>query len=91
VMVALAVCAIKENYWPESELIRVGQVIAKAGLPIRHQASVDRQAVIDRLKVDKKKKDDVVHFVLIKKISLPFVNGSISDRMISNVLEEMKA
>jgi len=32
----------------------------------------------------------VVHFVLIKKIGLPFVNGGISDRMISNVLEEMK-
>jgi 3-dehydroquinate synthase len=90
-MVAAARLSVKMKYLPESELIRVEQVIAEAGLPIRLQASVDQQAVIDRLKVDKKKKDDVVHFVLIKKISLPFVNGSISDRMISNVLEEMKA
>lgn len=90
-MVAAARLSVKMKYLPESELIRVEQVIAEAGLPIRLQTSVDQQAVIDRLKVDKKKKDDVVHFVLIKKIGLPFVNGGISDQMIGNVLEEMKA
>ena len=41
--------------------------------------------------VDKKKKDDVIHFVLIKKIGMPFVNGSINEQQIGDVLEEMKA
>jgi len=33
----------------------------------------------------------VVHFVLIRKIGMPFVNGSIQDETILSVLEGMKA
>jgi len=40
--------------------------------------------------MDKKKKDDVVHFVLLKKIGMPFVNGGIANNLIGNVIEEMK-
>lgn len=90
-MVGAARLSVKMKYLPESELIRVEQVIAKAGLPVRLQISLDQQAVIDRLKVDKKKKDDVVHFVLIRKIGMPFVNGGIADEMVRGVLEDMKA
>jgi 3-dehydroquinate synthetase len=40
--------------------------------------------------MDKKKKDDIIHFVLLKKIGMPFVNGGIDDKLISDVIEEMK-
>jgi len=82
---------VKMQYLSEDELIRVEHVIAQAGLPTRILASFDPKAVIGRLKMDKKKKDGVIHFVLIKKIGMPFVNGSISEQLIGDVLEEMKA
>jgi len=53
---------------------------------------IDRlRPVMDGLKMDKKKRDDVIHFVLIRKIGMPFVNGGIADGMIRSVLEGMRA
>ncbi len=46
--------------------------------------------IISRLAMDKKKKDDVVHFVLLKKIGMPFVNGGIANKLIYDVIEGMK-
>jgi 3-dehydroquinate synthetase len=40
--------------------------------------------------MDKKKKDDVVNFVLLKKIGMPFVHGGIENKLIGDVIEEMK-
>jgi 3-dehydroquinate synthase len=90
-MIAAARLSAKMHYLPNDELTRVERVIAQAGLPTRIEATVAMDAVIDHLKMDKKKKDDVIHFVLIKKIGMPFVNGSVSEQLIGNVLEEMKA
>ncbi len=90
-MIGAAKLSAKMHYLPDKDLARMENLIAAAGLPTRIAADLDVQSVIDRLKMDKKKKDDVVHFVLVKKIGLPFVNGSISDPMIAGVLEEMKA
>jgi 3-dehydroquinate synthetase len=42
------------------------------------------------LRMDKKKKGDIVHFVLLKKIGMPFVNGGIESKLINEVIEEMK-
>jgi len=90
-MIAAAKLSMKMHYLSENELTRVENMIGQAGLPTRVESVLDSQAVINRLKTDKKKKDDVVHFVLIKKIGMPFVNSSISDQLIEDVLEEMKA
>jgi 3-dehydroquinate synthase len=90
-MIAAAKLSAKMHYLPEDELTRVEKVISQAGLPEKIPATFATDAVIGRLKMDKKKKDDVIHFVLIKKIGMPFVNGSISGKMINDVLEEMKA
>ncbi len=90
-MIGAAKLSAKMRYLPDNDLARLEKVIAAAGLPTRIGAGLALQTVIERLKMDKKKKDDVVHFVLVKKIGLPFVNGSISDPMIAEVLEEMKA
>ncbi|MRR15181.1 MAG: 3-dehydroquinate synthase [Deltaproteobacteria bacterium] len=90
-MIGAARLSAKMHYLPDKDLDRLEKVIAAAGLPTRIGAAPDLPTVIDRLKMDKKKKDDVVHFVLVKKIGLPFINGGISDGMIAGVLEEMKA
>jgi len=90
-MIAAARLSAKMHYLSEDELSRVEKVIAGASLPTMIPGSFATDKVIDCLKMDKKKKDDQVHFVLVKKIGMPFVNGSISDQLIRDVLEEMKA
>ena len=90
-MIAAAKLSAKMHYLPEDELIRVEKVIASAGLPVKIPASFPAGEVLARLKMDKKKKDDQVHFVLVKKIGMPFVSSSVSEKLIGDVLEEMKA
>ena len=46
--------------------------------------------IIAQLKMDKKKKGDIIHFVLLKKIGMPFINGNIEHKLIAAVIEEMK-
>ncbi len=89
-MIAAARLSVKMHVLSEAESTRVERVVERAGLPTQIEAGIDSQAVIRRLKVDKKKKEDVVQFVLIKKIGLPFVSGGVRDEMICEVLKEMK-
>jgi 3-dehydroquinate synthase len=89
-MIAAAKLSVKMNYLKEDALNRIRDVVAKAGLPVGIPAAFSPAAVIERLKMDKKKKDGVIHFVLLKKIGMPFVNGSVGDTLIGSVLEEMK-
>ncbi len=90
-MIAAAKLSVKLHHLPEVDFIRIENMIAQAGLPTKIPASLSPEAVIGRLKMDKKKKDNVIHFVLIKKIGMPFVSGSVGDQHINDVLEEMKA
>lgn len=90
-MIAAAKLSVQLDHLPESACTRIENIIAQAGLPIKIPASLDPEEVIGRLKMDKKKKDNIIHFVLIKKIGMPFVSGSVGDAHINDVLEEMKA
>jgi 3-dehydroquinate synthetase len=40
--------------------------------------------------MDKKKKGDIIYFVLLKKIGMPFISGSVDLKLITAVIEEMK-
>ncbi|MFO7570451.1 MAG: 3-dehydroquinate synthase family protein, partial [Smithellaceae bacterium] len=90
-MIAAARLSVRLNHLASADAERIENLIALAGLPTRISPDCTSQAVIGRLKADKKKKDGVIHFVLIKKLGLPFVNGGIPDEIINAVLEEMKA
>jgi len=90
-MIAAAKLSVKLHYLSGEESERITALIGKAGLPIKIPQDFAAEAVIERLKMDKKKKDGVIHFVLVKKIGMPFVNSSVDDALIKNVLEEMKA
>ncbi len=89
-MVAATRLSEKMDYLPGADARRIEALIARAGLPVKIPATFDARAVIERLKMDKKKKDNMVQFVLIKKIGMPFVSGSVDERLIKNVLEEMQ-
>ena len=89
-MIAAARISQKKNYFETAQLKRVEELILQAGLPVKIPRKISPEEIITRLAMDKKKKDDVVHFVLLKKIGMPFVNGGIDDKLITDVIEGMK-
>ena len=88
----IAAARISENagYLKSAECQRIEKIILQAGLPGRIPRSIATSGVISRLKMDKKKTGAVIHFVLLKKIGMPFVNGGIDDEIIASVIEGMK-
>ena len=43
-----------------------------------------------RLKLDKKKEGGTTHYVLLKKMGMPFLNGGGPEGILRETLEEMK-
>ena len=43
-----------------------------------------------RLKLDKKKEGGTTHYVLIKKMGMPFMSGCVPEGILRETLEEMK-
>jgi 3-dehydroquinate synthase len=89
-MIAAARISEKKKYLDTAQFKRIEEIILKAGLPGKIPCDFSADDIISRLAMDKKKKDDIIHFVLLKKIGMPFVNGGIDDKLISDVIEEMK-
>jgi 3-dehydroquinate synthase len=89
-MIAAARISEKLKYLEKSETGRIEALIREAGLPVKIPESLDNNKIIARLKMDKKKKGDIIHFVLLKKIGMPFIDGDIDPKIIAAVIEEMK-
>ena len=88
----IAAARISENagYLDAASRQRIENVIHKSGLPYRIPKDLSTKGIISRLRMDKKKEGDIIHFVLIKKIGMPFVNGGIDNKIITCVIEGMK-
>jgi 3-dehydroquinate synthase len=89
-MIAAARISEKLKYLDSSETKRIEALILEAGLPVKIPKDLDSDKIIARLKTDKKKKGDIIHFVLLKKIGMPFIDGDIDPKIIAAVIEEMK-
>jgi 3-dehydroquinate synthase len=89
-MTAAARISEKMGYLESGETKRIEALIRQAGLPVKIPKSLDGEKIIAMLKMDKKKKGDIIHFVLLKKIGMPFINGNIDQKLIAAVIEEMK-
>jgi 3-dehydroquinate synthase len=89
-MIAAARISEKMRYLDAAQLRRIEEIIMAAGLPGKIPQNFSADGIISRLAMDKKKKDDVVNFVLLKKIGMPFVHGGIENKLIGDVIEEMK-
>jgi len=55
------------GYLKNSETRRIEALIRQAGLPVKIPKSLDGEKIIAQLRMDKKKKDGIIHFVLLKK------------------------
>ncbi len=89
-MIAAARISEKMRYLDLTQLKRIEEIILQAGLPGKIPQNFSTADIMSRLVMDKKKKDDIVNFVLLKKIGMPFVHGGIDDKIINDVIEEMK-
>ena len=89
-MIAAARISQKKKYLDIAQVKRIEEIIQRAALPVKIPRYFSADEIISRLAMDKKKKDDIVHFVLLKKIGMPFVNGGIEDKLIADVIEEMR-
>ena len=89
-MVAAARISEKMGYLKNSEMERIETLIDQAKLPVKIPKSLNVDKMINQLKMDKKKKGDIINFVLLKKIGMPFINGNIEPKLIAAVIEEMQ-
>ncbi|MGA2526443.1 MAG: 3-dehydroquinate synthase [Smithellaceae bacterium] len=89
-MIAAARISEKMGYLESGETMRIEGLINSAGLPVNIPKPFSPESIISQLRMDKKKKGDIIHFVLLKKIGMPFVNGGIEASLIREVIEEMK-
>lgn len=89
-MIAAARLSEKNGYLKNDEAARIEALICRAGLPVRIPESLDGEKIVDRLNMDKKRKGDVINFVLLKKIGMPFIHGNMDSKLIATVIEEMK-
>jgi 3-dehydroquinate synthase len=69
---------------------RIEALIAAIGHPTRIPAALSTDGILGRLKMDKKKVGNTIHFVLLKKIGFPFVNGGIAENILRDVIEELR-
>jgi 3-dehydroquinate synthase len=90
-MVGAAMISEKLKYLSASERSRIQSLIQLTGLPSHLPDGISPEGVLSRMKMDKKKEGDKVHFVLIKRIGIPFVNGSVPDTLIRETLEGLRA
>lgn len=88
-MVAAADLSRRFHGLPAAEGERLGSVIRAAGLPDRLPAGMAIDEILARLKKDKKKEGEKIHFVLIKKLGVPFVNGGFPPAAVRETLEGM--
>jgi 3-dehydroquinate synthase len=89
-MAAAAILSEELHYLPADERRRIVSAIRAVGLPDRIPGSLDLEEITARMTRDKKKKGDTVHFVLLKKLGVPLVNGGIPEMMLKKTLEGLR-
>ena len=89
-MVASALISERLRYLPSRDRERIISLIRAIGLPDRIPKTLKPDGILSRIKRDKKKEGDTMHFVLLKKIGIPFVNGSVPEELIMEIIEALK-
>jgi 3-dehydroquinate synthase len=89
-MVAAARISEKLYNLPTVDRERIEDLIATIGHPTCVPAGLSTDGILSRLKMDKKRVGDTIHFVLIKKLGFPFVNGGIAENILRDVIEELR-
>jgi 3-dehydroquinate synthase len=89
-MVCAAWLSERMGYLPTSDRQRIESLLQSIGLPHRIPGNLKTEGILSRLSKDKKKTGDVLPFVLLKRLGMPFINGGVPEGMIREVVEELK-
>jgi 3-dehydroquinate synthase len=89
-MIGALALSEKLGYLAADERDRISGIIQKTGLPDRMPANLDTDGIVARISKDKKRGGGSVHFVLLKRAGMPFVNGSVPEKLIRETIEGMK-
>jgi 3-dehydroquinate synthase len=90
-MAAAALISERQRYLSTEDRERIVSVIGRAGLPVRIPRALDTERILSHIKVDKKKEGDKIHFVLLRKPGMPFVNGGVPLGLVKEAIEALKA
>jgi 3-dehydroquinate synthase len=89
-MIAAARLARRLHDLPADDAARIERVIRTVGLAERIPADLGLEEILSRITRDKKKQGDTVHFVLLRKLGIPFVNGGIPEGILRETLEGLR-
>jgi 3-dehydroquinate synthetase len=64
--------------------------LESAGLSGRIPQAITTDGIMARLRADKKKEGDTIHFVLLKKMGMPFINGGVPESLLRETVEGLK-
>ncbi len=90
-MAAAALISERQRYLSAGDQERIVSVIERAGLPVRIPQTLDTERILSHLRMDKKKRDGRIHFVLLRKPGMPFVNGGVPLELVQETIEALKA
>jgi len=88
-MAAALALSERLGHLPAADRDRIIRILEKTGLPVRIPPGMNSDGIISRMQRDKKKEGNVVHFVLLKRPGMPFVNGGVPDVLIREVMERL--
>jgi 3-dehydroquinate synthase len=88
-MAAGVVLSERLGYLPAADRDRLLGVLRAVGLPTAIPGGISRERILTCLKRDKKKTGTVVHFVLLKKLGMPFLNGGVPEGLVAETVEAL--
>jgi 3-dehydroquinate synthase len=90
-MIAAADLSERLHHLPADEGRRIAAVIRAVGLPDRIPGGMDLEEVRSRMTKDKKKSGGTIHFVLLRKLGVPVVDGAVPEKILKKTLEGMQS
>ena len=76
--------------FPHRDRERIEHLLESAGLACRIPQGITTDGIMAKLRMDKKKESEVIHFVLLKKMGMPFINGGVAESILRETLEGLK-
>ena len=75
---------------PGEDRERIEGLLSSLGLDCRIPEELVTEDILSGLQRDKKKEGNTIHFVMLKKIGLPFVNGGVPEDLLRKTIEGMR-
>ena len=89
-MAASAILSERLKYLPSGDRERIISLIRAMGLPDRIPKNLSPEGIFSRIERDKKKAGNTIHFVLLKKIGIPFISGGVPEALIRETVEALR-